>query len=129
MTHDRVRAAWESELDRLELDVLRIERLVRGIGTMPEDRWSPPPGLDPLPVALVGRAQALLDRQDRAMHDLRATLAATQKQLAVTDRITGAVGPAAADPVYLDLEARSSPRGRSPGILLRIAGRRPMRPP
>jgi hypothetical protein len=105
MHEERVRAVWESELDRLELDVLRAERLLKGLDAMPIEPWNPPPVPGQMPADLALRAQDLLDRQERATADLRDALTAAQQQIAYADRVTDATGPGPADPVYLDLEA------------------------
>ena len=104
MTEDRLHALWESELDRLELDVLRAERLLKGLHTLPAEPWDPPHAPGQMPHDLLPRAQDLLDRQARARADLQLALAAAQRQIAYGDRVTGATaGPA--EPVYLDVEA------------------------
>ena len=104
MAEDRLYILWESELDRLELDVLRVERLLKGLNTLPAEPWDPPHAPGQLPGALIPRAQHLLDRQARARADLQRALASAQKQIAYGDRVSGAT-TAPAEPVYLDLEA------------------------
>ena len=58
--------AWAQALEALELDVAEAERTL-ALGHIahdpPRDPWAPPAGLGPLPLALVERASALLDRQ------------------------------------------------------------------
>ena len=101
-----MRAVWESELDRLELDVIRIERLLKGLdAALPVEPWSPPAVPGQMPVDLARRAQDLLDRQEHAIADLRSALGEAQRLLAYTDRMSGAVGPGHARPVYVDLQA------------------------
>ena len=101
---NRLHILWESELDRLELDVLRVERLLKGLNTLPAEPWDPPHAPGQLPGDLIPRAQHLLDRQARARADLQRALASAQKQIAYGDRVSGAT-TAPAEPVYLDLEA------------------------
>jgi hypothetical protein len=105
MNDDRVRAVWECELDRLELDVLRTERLLKGLTTAPIEPWDPPSVPGQMPPDLAERAQDLLDRQERATIDLATALAAAQKQIAYGVRVADATAPSPSRPVYLDLEA------------------------
>lgn len=100
-----VRAIWEAELDRLELDVLRVERVLKGLSALPTEPWAPPSIPGQMPSDLVDRAQELLDRQVRATELLGHSLVSAQKQIAYGDRVSGATGPGPADPVYLDVDA------------------------
>ena len=102
---DRLRCMWEVELDRLELDVIRAERLVLGLSTMPGEPWTPPLVPGQLPTDLAPRAQELLDRQERATADLASALAAAQKQITYADRLTDVSTRGLTKPVYLDVEA------------------------
>jgi hypothetical protein len=105
MYDDRLRAIWETEIDRLELDVIRAERLLKGLATMPTDPWDPPVIPGQMPADLAARAQELLDRQERATARLTAALADAQRQISYADRVTDVSGRAITAPVYLDLEA------------------------
>lgn len=105
MNDDRIRAVWECELDRLELDVLRAERLLKGLTSVPIEPWNPPSVPGQMPADLTRRAQDLLDRQERARAELGTALAAAQRQIAYGDRVADATGPAPSRPVYVDLEA------------------------
>jgi hypothetical protein len=105
MRDDSIRAVWQTELDRLELDVIRVERLLKGLDSLPVEAWNPPAVPGQMPADLALRAQHLLDRQDRAMADLRAALTEAQRQLTYADRVSDAVAPSAARPVYVDVEA------------------------
>jgi hypothetical protein len=105
MNQDRLRAVWEIELDRLELDVIRAERLLKGLDAMPTEPWDPPVIPGQMPLDLAGRAQELLDRQERVTTDLGQALAAAQKQVAYAERTQRLAGRDPAVPVYLDLEA------------------------
>ena len=104
MDQDRVRAIWKTELDRLELDVVRAERLLQGLQAMPLEQWTPPPVPGPMPADLVARAQHLLDRQERASARLRDSLATAQQQVAYADHVSGTLRRPAT-PVYLDVDA------------------------
>ena len=105
MSAGTLRAVWEAELDRLELEVLRVERLLGGAGPLPADAWTPPAVGGRMPDDLVPRARDLLDRQDRAGAALREALASAQKQLAYGARVSDATTPRLGHPVYIDLEA------------------------
>ena len=105
MSADTLRAVWKAELDRLELEVLRVERLLDGEGPLPADAWTPPAVLGPIPEDLGPRARDLLGRQDRAGAALRAALVSAQKQLAYGTRVSDATTAGRAHPVYVDLQA------------------------
>ncbi|HEX2895370.1 MAG TPA: hypothetical protein VHO29_15325 [Marmoricola sp.] len=105
MNENSIRAIWEAELDRLELDVLRVERILKGLGALPTEPWTPPAIPGQMPADLLGRAQALLDRQEQVTAELGNALVSAQKQIAFGDRVTNATGQGPARPVYLDLEA------------------------
>lgn len=105
MYDDRLRAVWETEIDRLELDVIRAERLLKGLATMPTEPWDPPVIPGQMPADLAARAQELLDRQERATARLTVALADAQRQISYADRVTDVSGRAIPAPVYLDLEA------------------------
>ena len=71
MNRDRARAVWEAELERLELDVISVERLLRGLESAPIEPWRPPAVLGAMPVDLAAKACELLARQlaaTSAMH-------------------------------------------------------------
>lgn len=105
MNHDRVRAIWETEIDRLELEVIRVERLVRGLVAAPAEPWQPPAVPGSMPADLIPRAAELLERQDQARRALAAALVDAQRQVAYAERVAGFTGRNMTEPVYLDLEA------------------------
>lgn len=106
MNQRSFRAVWEEELDRLELDVVRVERMLAGGDTAaPAEPWSPPALPCPMPAVLAPRARDLLDRQDRASTALREALASAQRQIAYGARVSDATAAGPAQPVYVDLEA------------------------
>ena len=105
MKEDRLRAVWEHELDRLELDVVRVERLLKGLTAVPLEPWNPPAVPGQMPLDLARRAQDLLDPQERAVAQLRSSLDEAQRLLAYTGRVADALGPTVARPVYVDVEA------------------------
>ncbi|HET6151324.1 MAG TPA: hypothetical protein VFE15_00110 [Marmoricola sp.] len=105
MDGDRLRAVWETELERLELDVISIERLIRGLDSAPMEPWSPPAVLGSMPVDLAARAQELLARQRVASQALTTALEQARKQVAYAGRVIDITGRMPADPVYFDVEA------------------------
>ena len=105
MDRDRARAVWEAELERLELEVISVERLLRGLETAPIEPWRPPPLLGAMPVDLAARARELLARQVAATTALSAALTHAQKQVAYADRVIDITGRSSVDPIYFDLEA------------------------
>lgn len=102
---DRVRAVWETELERLELEVISVERLIRGLEAAPVEPWAPPPVLGAMPVDLAARAQDLLARQRVAAKALAAALEQAQKQVAFAGRVIDITGRTPSEPIYFDLEA------------------------
>lgn len=105
MDHDRIRAVWESEIDRLELEVIRVERLVRGLVSAPSEPWCEPAVPGPMPHDLRERATSLLERQEIAQEALVLALAEAQKQVLYAERVAEIRGRRNAEPIYLDLEA------------------------
>jgi hypothetical protein len=105
MSPERIRAIWENEIDRLELEVIRVERLVRGLVSTPTEPWRPPavPGL--LPEDLVDRVTELLGRQEEAKEALELALGDAQRQIAYADHVATVTRQHTHGPVYLDLEA------------------------
>ncbi len=110
MKGERLRAVWELELERLELEVISIERLIRGLNGAPLEPWDPPTSLGSIPVDLAARAQELLARQRNAAKTLTTALEiaqkqVAQKQVAFAGRVIDITGRTAAEPTYFNLEA------------------------
>jgi hypothetical protein len=105
MKNDRLRAVWETELERLELEVISVERLIRGLESTPVEPWSPPALLGSMPVDLAARAQELLTRQRTASKALTTALQQAQKQVAYAGRVIDITGRMPSEPIYFDLEA------------------------
>ena len=105
MDAERIRIIWESEIDRLELEVIRIERLVRGLVAAPTEPWSAPSVPGPIPEDMRERAISLLERQEIAQEALVLALAEAQKQAEYAERVAAVRGRTATDPIYLDLQA------------------------
>jgi hypothetical protein len=105
MRDECVRAVWKTELDRLEVDVIRVERLLDKLDAVAVQPWDPPVVPGPMPADLAVRAQDLLDRQERVTAELRRALGEAQRQLAYADRVADVVAPVGSRPVYLDVDA------------------------
>lgn len=105
MQSDRARAVWETELERLELEVISVERLIRGLDGAPIEPWAPPAVLGAMPVDLAARAQDLLARQRVAVRALAEALEIAQKQVAYAGRVIDITGRSASEPIYFDQEA------------------------
>lgn len=93
------RAAWIAELDRLELDVLVLERRLASGAPPRSDAWTAPELTIPMPPELLEQALAIQQRQLAALATLRDTLDSLGRQRAVAARMTNA---APERPVYLD---------------------------
>ena len=96
-------ADWASALDRLEMDVMAIERMI-GDPTQPAPAPWAAPDLGPLPAHLVTRAIALQTRQleaERALAEQLDTVSRQQDFTRRVDRATRAPGT----PLYLDVSA------------------------
>lgn len=94
---------WASALDRLEMDVVAIERMVEDPSQPAPAAWTAP-GLGPLPAHLVERAIALQTRQlaaERALAEQLDLVARQQEFTSRVDRATRSPGT----PLYLDVSA------------------------
>lgn len=96
------RAAWEAELERLELDVARAESLLAAHAPEPLPAWEPP-RIGPLPEDLVPRARLVLERQLAVAHLLTQRISSTGQQRRLTERIRENAEPDV--PVYVDVSA------------------------
>lgn len=105
MNRERIRAVWQHELERLELEVISVERLIRGLDSAPLEPWNPPPSLGSMPVDLAARAQELLARQRKASAQLTTALERAQQQVSFAGRVIDITGRTPAEPIYFDLEA------------------------
>ena len=95
---------WETALDRLELDVLKAERMLEVASAEPLESWDEPQLAGPIPADLVERALALRARQEQVMAALTASLGDVRRQHEFAERVDRATGRADR-PVYLDLDA------------------------
>jgi len=101
---DKWRAAWVTALDELDADVGRVEGLLadeqRVRDLPPADPWSPPAGIGPLPLDLRPRADAILERQVNAAHQLAVAIAANRRQARFAAKVEAGYGKA--PPSYVD---------------------------
>lgn len=98
---------WETELDRIELDVRLAERMLRSSDLDPDPRplsaWAPPAIAVPMPDDLLPRARLLHERQLAVAHALTSRLASTVRHQALTERMRENSPPDV--PVYVDVSA------------------------
>jgi hypothetical protein len=102
---DRWRTEWVAALDALEADVSDVERLILDDHRFRDhpliDPWTPPPGLGPLPLDLVPRADEILSRQLAAAKAVVIAIAVNRRQATAVSRIeVGARG--APRPAFVD---------------------------
>lgn len=96
--------AWQVDLDRIELDVLRAERALDSGSELRTDPWDLPGNHGPIPPALQERAEGIHARQQAVMLRIAEQLGATLRQQTVVDRV--ALSSARENlPVYLDVSA------------------------
>lgn len=93
---------WEIELDRLELDVMRVERALRQDDAVRTDVWSVPTLPGPLPAELVDRALQLAARQDACLDEMEQRLGRAARQHAMAVAISRATVPDQCVPIYVD---------------------------
>ncbi|MFC7496458.1 MULTISPECIES: hypothetical protein [unclassified Nocardioides] len=101
---DRHHLLWATALDRLELDVMRAERMLQDPTRPGPEPWDEPQLSGPIPADLVERAVALRERQRAVQAAITTQLGAIGRQHEFAnrvDRATRQAGPA----VYLDVTA------------------------
>jgi hypothetical protein len=94
--------AWEVELDRLELEVIHVERLLAAVKPLESTDWEPPRMGTPLPEHLLPRALEIQERQGKALQQVLRALHSAQRHRRYVDRVTPEDQPA---PRYLDITA------------------------
>ena len=76
---------WETVLDRLEVEVLWAERLLRAAKPLDPSGWTPPRAIGPMPEELVARAREIHARQLETMTKLvEAMRRSTQQRVYVS---------------------------------------------
>ena len=94
--------AWEVELDRLELDVIRAQRLVQAVDPVEHVHWRPPALVGPMPEHLLPRARDILERQTAVLAEMVPALQRTERHRRFADQ---AVADTHGGPVYIDVSA------------------------
>ena len=83
--HDVPLEDWETVLDRLEVEVLWAERLLRAAKPLDPSGWTPPRAIGPMPEQLVERAREIHARQLETMSKLvEAMRRSTQQRVYVS---------------------------------------------
>ncbi|NYG57024.1 hypothetical protein [Nocardioides perillae] len=99
---ERQHLAWETALDRLELDVLVCDRMARRGEDPPHLReWDLPTDLGPIPEDLRERAQAIHARQAAALEALAGAVVDLRRRQEDVDR-GGATYAGAVRAAYVD---------------------------
>ena len=102
-THEGVpgaaRLAWETELDRLELELHRAERLLTAARTLEAPDWQAPPERGPMPDYLLPRARQIHARQQELIERLARSLEITVRRQALSGGEAHSMTP----PLYIDL--------------------------
>lgn len=102
MTEKDITLAWEVELDRLELEIHRVERLITALKPLEVADWEAPTLTAPLPDHLLPRAVDIHERQRKALNQIVRSLSLAHRQRRYVDRL-GAEEQTA--PVYVDITA------------------------
>lgn len=94
---------WQVALDRLELDVVRLEHHLDHGRELRNDVWDAPENAGPLPDALRERAEALHARQLACLERLAASVGATVRQHDLATAVTRVSPGAHGLPLYVDI--------------------------
>lgn len=95
--------AWQVNLDRIELDVMRAERnLERGL-LLQTDPWDVPADYGPIPDELRERAEEILARQRTIIERIAETLGVTLKHQAVLEAVGRSAVTGRTYPIYVDV--------------------------
>lgn len=98
--------AWEVNLDRIELDLIRAERAVDDpTRTVVVSAWDEPDDYGPIPAALRARAEDIVARQQAVLRRLGEHLGVTAHRQAVIDDVQALSRPAGTHAVYVDVSA------------------------
>lgn len=96
--------AWQVDLDRIELDVLRAERALENGAELRTDPWDMPSNHGRIPAELRERAESILARQLAVMERIAERLGVTLRHQTVLDRV-GLGSSLSNVPIYLDVSA------------------------
>lgn len=96
--------AWQVDLDRIELDVLRAERALDSGAELKTDAWDVPGNHGAIPDELLERAQEILARQLAVMDRIAEQLGINLRHQSVIEKV-GLGSNLSNVPVYLDVSA------------------------
>jgi hypothetical protein len=95
-----VQLEWEVLLDRLDLEVIRIEKLLSAMKPLENPPWEPPSPSAPMPVALLPRAVEIHQRQAAVLEKVMRAMRLTAKHRTYVERLSE---QHEATPRYIDL--------------------------
>ncbi len=104
-SQDPIVEAWEVALDRIELDLIRIERALASGDVSDVEEWDVPTLSGLLPESLRERATDLHERQRAVLDRLGEKVRSTVQQQAVADEVDRATGQGPSRPAYIDVTA------------------------
>jgi len=90
---------WEVELDRLDLELMRVERLLTAMKPLKHPDWVVPSPSAPMPVHLLPRAVEIHQRQHAVLDRVLRAMRMTTQHRAYVESVTD---PRDAAPRYLD---------------------------
>jgi hypothetical protein len=90
---------WEVELDRLDLEVIRIERLLKAMQPMDAENWVAPSPSAPMPAHLLPRAVAIHQRQAAVLAQVTRALRSTTQHRVYVESVSD---PRDAAPRYIN---------------------------
>ncbi len=90
---------WEVELDRLDLEVIRIEKLLAAMKPMDASNWVAPAPSAPMPIHLLPRAIEIHKRQGAVLDKVLRALRTTTQHRTYVESLRD---PADTAPRYLD---------------------------
>lgn len=97
--------AWRAALDDMELEVERVEAMLRSLHSQPvhyaPGAWTPPQIAQPLPESMRERAEVLLERQLAAVSRLSVAMTSSRKHQQVVGRLVDNEA-VKARPMYVD---------------------------
>ena len=91
---------WEVELDRLDLEVLRIERLLKAMKPLEHPDWVTPSPSAPMPIHLLPRAVDIHQRQTAVLDLVLRAMRMTTQHRTYAESLAD---PADSAPRYLDV--------------------------
>jgi hypothetical protein len=87
-TNDALVLLWETELDRLDLEVLWVERLLSAATHLQRSDWVPPEPAGPMPIHLLPRALEINKRQTEVQNRILKTMRMTSQHRTYVERMS-----------------------------------------